>query len=164
MPFGRDGGAAGGARRLAHAVLGGWSVSPILTMTSGRPLNLTVNGNPSNTGQSDRPNVVGEWRLDDPAVERWFNTDAFVANQRYTRGNAPRNLLRGPGRFNVDLALRRGFDFSARLRGEVRLESFNATNTPPLGNPNTQVGNPNFGRILNAGPGRSNQLSIKVIF
>jgi hypothetical protein len=123
-----------------------------------------VNGNPSNTGQSDRPNVVGDWQLEDPTVLQWFNTAAFVANDRYTLGNASRNLLRGPGTFNVDLSLRKAFTFTRRLRGEVRFESFNATNRPPLGSPNTQVGNPNFGRILTAGPARSNQLSVKVLF
>ena len=50
------------------------------------------------------------------------------------------------------------------LRGEVRIEQFNATNTTPFGNPNTQVGNPNFGRILTAGPGRSTQFSVKLLF
>ena len=43
-------------------LLGGWSVSPIVTVTSGAPLNLTVNGNPSNSSGTDRPNVVGDWR------------------------------------------------------------------------------------------------------
>jgi hypothetical protein len=165
IPFGRDTTqAASGGKRIALAVLGGWSISPILSISSGAPLNLTVNGNPSNTGQSDRPNVVGDWQLENPTVEQWFNTSAFVANDRYTYGNATRNLLRGPGTFNLDLALRKAFPISGRVRGEVRLESFNATNTPPLGNPNTQVGNPNFGRILTAGPARSNQVSMKVLF
>ena len=38
------------------------------------------------------------------------------------------------------------------------------TNTTPFNNPNTQVGNPNFGKILSAGPGRSTQFSVKVLF
>jgi len=43
-------------------------------------------------------------------------------------------------------------------------ESFNATNTPALGNPNTQVGNVNFGRISTAGAARSNQVAVKLSF
>jgi hypothetical protein len=161
IPYGRTQDTGGGVTR---AILGGWSVSPILTIVSGAPLNLTVNGNPSNTGQSDRPNVVGEWKLDNPTEDAWFNTAAFVANDRYTLGNAPRNLLRGPGTFNLDLALRKVFAITSGVRGEVRVEQFNATNTTPFGNPNTQVGNPNFGRILTAGPGRSTQFSVKLLF
>jgi len=47
-----------------------------VTVSSGLPLNLTVNGTPSNTGSVavDRPNVVGDWQLADPAVQQWFNT------------------------------------------------------------------------------------------
>ena len=142
----------------------GLSLSPIVSIASGAPLNLTVNGNPANTGQNDRPNVVGDWELDDPTPQQWFNTAAFVANDRYTFGNAPRNLLRGPGTFNLDVVLRKSFRLSDRLTADLRFESFNATNTTPLGNPNTQVGNVNFGRISSAGAARSNQVALKLSF
>jgi hypothetical protein len=142
----------------------GLSVSPIVTIASGAPLNLTVNGNPANTGQNDRPNVVGDWELDNPTPEQWFNTAAFVANDRYTFGNAPRNLMRGPGTFNLDVVVRKSFKLSDRVSADLRFESFNATNTTPFGNPNTQVGNVNFGRISSAGAARSNQVAIKLSF
>ena len=38
------------------------------------------------------------------------------------------------------------------------------TNTTPFGNPNTQVGNVNFGRISSAGAARSNQVALKLSF
>jgi hypothetical protein len=123
-----------------------------------------VNGNPANTGQNDRPNVVGDWELDHPTPEQWFDTAAFVANDRYTFGNAPRNLLRGPGLFNLDVVLKKSFKVSDRVTADLRFESFNATNTTPLGNPNTQVGNVNFGRISSAGAARSNQVALKLSF
>ena len=149
---------------MANAALGGWSLSPIVTVASGAPLNLTVNGNPANTGQNDRPNVVGDWELENPTPERWFNTAAFAANDRCTFGNAPRNLLRGPGSVNLDVVLRKSFRVSDRVSADLRFESFNATNTPALGNPNTQVGNVNFGRISSAGAARSNQVAVKLSF
>ena len=96
--------------------------------------------------------------------ERWFNTGAFVANDRYTFGNAPRNLMRGPGSVNLDVVLRKSFRISDRVGADLRFESFNATNTPALGNPNTQVGNVNFGRISSAGSARSNQVAVKLSF
>ena len=142
----------------------GFSVSPILTITSGSPLNLSVNGNPSNTSGSDRPNVVGDWEVDDPTAERWFNTEAFAANAPYTFGNAPRNLLRGPGYFNLDLAVRKTFQLSERMSVDLRFESFNLTNAVNLGDPNTQVGNQNFGRISSAGVARHNQVAVKLLF
>jgi hypothetical protein len=160
LPFGRDRQAGSWAR----AALGGWSLSPIVTVASGLPLNLTVNGNPANTGQADRPNVVGDWRVEHPTVEQWFNTTAFVANDRYTYGNAPRNLLRGPGLFTIDLSARKSFRLTSKVSADIRVESFNLTNTPAFGAPNTQVGNPNFGRISSAGAARSNQLAVKLLF
>ena len=164
LPFGRDRAIGSTWGGVANAALGGWSLSPIVTLASGAPLNLTVNGNPANTGQNDRPNVVGDWELENPTPERWFNTAAFAANDRYTFGNAPRNLLRGPGSVNLDVVLRKSFRVSDRVSADLRFESFNATNTPALGNPNTQVGNVNFGRISSAGAARSNQVALKLSF
>jgi hypothetical protein len=164
LPFGHDRAVGRTWGGVTNAALGGWSLSPIVTLASGAPLNLTVNGNPANTGQNDRPNVVGDWELDHPTPEQWFNTAAFVANDRYTFGNAPRNLLRGPGLFNLDVVLKKSFKVSDRVTADLRFESFNATNTTPLGNPNTQVGNVNFGRISSAGAARSNQVALKLSF
>ena len=158
---------------LVASLVNGWETFGIVTLQTGRPFTVALLSEIDNSGTgrsilgfgaNDRPNLIGDPELSNSTTLQWFNTAAFVANDRYTLGNAQRNLLRGPGVFNLDLALRKSFNFSQRLRGEVRVESFNATNTPPLGNPNTQVGNPNFGRILSAGPGRSNQLSVKVLF
>ena len=64
---------------------------------------------------------------------------AFVANAPYTFGNAPQNLLRGPG--YVQPRLRRSASRSGsrpRVTADLRFESFNATNRVNLGNPNTQ--------------------------
>jgi carboxypeptidase family protein/TonB-dependent receptor-like protein len=149
---------------VTNALLGGWSISPILTATSGSPLDLTVNGNPSNSSGTDRPDVVGSWQLDHPTADAWFNTAAFVANAPYAFGNAPKNLLRGPGYFTLDVAVRKGFQLSNRVRADLRFESFNVTNAVNLGNPNTQVGNVNFGRISSAGAARHNQVALRLNF
>lgn len=164
LPFGRGHRTGSNWHPVLDAVLGGWSLAPIFTYNAGSPLNLSVNGNPSNSGQTDRPNVVGDWRLDDPTVQRWFNTAAFAANAPFTLGNAGRNILVGPHRINLDAAAHKTFRISERVTAQLRLESFNFTNTPPLGNPNTQVGNPNFGVISSAGTQRNNQIGLKILF
>jgi len=129
------------------------------------PINLTVNGEPSNNGDtSDRPNVIGEWRLANPGVQEWFNTAAFVANAKYTYGNAGRNILRGPGLVNFDFGAHKSFRITERVTAQLRLESFNATNTPFFSAPNTQVGNPSFGQISSAGTPRDNQVGLKILF
>jgi hypothetical protein len=166
LPFGKGRAFGANWNRFANGVLGGWSVGPIVTVDSGLPLNLTVDGNPSNSGPygADRPNVVGNWQLPNPTVQEWFNTAAFVKNAPYTYGDAGRNILRGPGLFNLDLAAHKQFRISERFTAQLRLESFNATNTPPLGAPNTVVGSPQFGQISTAGTPRDNQIGLKILF
>ena len=51
-----------------------------------------------------------------------------------------------------------------RIRTQLRLESFNLTNTPPLGTPNATVGAASFGTITTAGNPRQIQLGLKVLF
>ncbi len=150
--------------RFTGAIFGGWSIAPIVTVNTGVPLNLTVNGEPANTGGADRPNVVGDWHLANPTVQRWFNTAAFAPNAPFTYGNAGRNILRGPGLFNLDLAAHKTFRLTERVTAQLRFESFNATNTPALGNPNTQLGNALFGQISSAGTPRDNQIGLKILF
>ncbi len=173
LPFGKGKTFGSTWNRFTDALLGGWSVGPILTLDTGMPLNLTVQGDPSNTGQqsntgnNDRPNVVGDWHLSDPTVQEWFNTAAFVANSKYTFGNAGRNILRGPGLFNLDVAAHKSFRITERISAQLRLESFNVTNTPALGSPNVQVGSPTFGQITSTATGtspRDNQLGLKILF
>jgi Carboxypeptidase regulatory-like domain len=168
LPFGRGRQFGSNWNRFTNGVLGGWSFAPIFTVDTGLPLNVTVNGNPSNTGSGvDRPNVVGKWQLANPSVGEWFNTAAFVANAPYTYGDAGRNIIRGPGLVDLDLALHKSFRITERVSAQLRVESFNATNTPALGAPNTVLGNALFGQITATAVGtssRDNQLGLKVVF
>ena len=66
--------------------------------------------------------------------------------------------------FSLDLAIRKGFQLTSRLRADLRVESFNVTNAPNFGNPNTQVGNVNFGRISGAGSARHSQVAVRLNF
>jgi hypothetical protein len=164
LPFGRHRQFGSNWNRATNVVLGGWSIDPIVTVDTGFPVNLTENVDNSNTGQIDRPNVVGDWHLAHPSVNEWFNTAAFVVNPEGTFGDAGRNILRAPGLFNLDLGAHKTFQLSERVGAQFRLESFNLTNTPPLGYPNAELGNPNFGKIQSAGTPRENQIALKVVF
>ncbi|MCI0366425.1 MAG: hypothetical protein L0219_21390, partial [Phycisphaerales bacterium] len=166
LPFGRGQTYLANANRLTDAALGGWSLGGITTISSGRMVELSVLGNPSNTGNPDRPNVVGEWRLDQNtrSLDRWFNTSAFVPNAPFTYGNAGRNLIEGPGEVNLDFAVFKYFPIREDIRLQFRAEAFNVTNTPAFGVPNAEVGNPVFGVIASAGRPRNFQLALKLIF
>jgi hypothetical protein len=164
LPFGRGKRFGSNWNAFTNGTLGGWAIDPIVTVTSGSPLNLTVNGEPANTGQNDRPNVVANSQLSNPTIQEWFNTAAFVANAPYTYGNAGRDIIFGPGLFNIDFAAHKTFQFTERVSGQLRGEIFNLTNTPPLGNPNTTVGSSLFGQVTSAGNPRQIQFGFKVLF
>ena len=72
--------------------------------------------------------------------------------------------MRGPAYRNLDLALMRRVPLTGDRAFELRAEVFNATNTPPLGAPNTTVGAAAFGTITSAGDPRVVQLAVKFLF
>ncbi|MFB3902135.1 MAG: carboxypeptidase regulatory-like domain-containing protein [Acidobacteriota bacterium] len=167
LPFGTGKTYLADMHPVVNSILGGWSCAGIAVLSSGRPVNLGVMGNPSNTGMPDRPNVLKDWRLskEERSIDRWFDTTAFVANAPYTYGNAARNLLEGPGSVNFDFALYKDFRITNERRLQVRVEAFNLFNTPQFGAPNAIVGNSNFGKISSIdGRPRNLQIGLKFIF
>jgi hypothetical protein len=100
-----------------------------------------------------------------PTIQEWFNTSVFTKNAALTYGDVGRDILRGPGVFNLDFAAHKSFQITERVSAQLRLESFNITNTPALGPPGTVLGaTSTFGVISSAGPPRDNQIALKVLF
>ena len=143
-----------------------WQVGMVLQARSGAPLTPSTTGNLSLTGLGNqRPLIVGDPDLDDPTADKWFNTAAFAPNTPGLWGNTPKGFLRGPGFWNVDLALTRNIGVGQAKHVEVRVECFNVFNHVALANPNVTFGNPNFGRITStAGGPRIMQFASKFVF
>lgn len=183
LPFGHGRKWASSLNRYADAAVGGWSVDPIVSFSTGLPFNLTVSGNPSNSGQgsldgnNDRPNLNPADPNFKAAVNpvtgkptrtraQWFNTDAFVANAPYTFGNVGRNTLRGASFVDLDLALHKRFKITERVSTQLRLESFNLANHNNLALPNAVLGTATFGQITSSASSSARELQggIKVLF
>jgi hypothetical protein len=135
--------------------LGGWNVSGLLYLRSGLPFTVTQSGTMLSTGvTNNRPDRVGDPNgLSDPTIDRWFDTSAFVrtTDATGTFGNAGRNIVRGPGQFNIDASLIKATKFG-RFAHELRVEVFNVLNHPQFdrpgnGNSGAQLGNASFGQI-----------------
>lgn len=145
-----------------------FTLSGVATLQSGVPLTIaqTTNHNAFAGFGTERPNLIGDPEL--PAGERstsrWFNTAAFAAAPAFTLGSSSRNPVRGPGYRNLDVALMRRVTIAGSKVLELRAEVFNATNTPPLGAPNTTVGAAAFGTIASAGDPRVVQMAVKFVF
>lgn len=110
-------------------------------------------------------------RLASPALpgsqrttDRWFNTGAFAQAPQFSIGSSSRNPVEGPGYRTLDGMLGKTFRLTERTGLEFRVESFNATNTPPLGNPNGIFGNAAFGTITTALDPRVYELVLKLHF
>ncbi|WP_255462531.1 carboxypeptidase-like regulatory domain-containing protein [Granulicella sp. WH15] len=183
LPFGHRRKLGSSWNRYANAALGGWSVDPIVSYSTGLPFNLTVNGNPSNSGQgsldgnNDRPNLNPADSNFNAAVNpatgkptrnrtQWFNTNAFVANAPYTFGNVGRNTLRAADFVNLDLALHKRFKITGRVSTQLRLEGFNVANHNNLAAPNAAVGTATFGQVTSSAStsARELQAGVKVLF
>ena len=158
---------------ILEKVLGGWTVSGIVAMQSGRPFTaalLPENDN-SNTGRSslgfgsnDRPNVSGDPTLSTRGREQWFNTAAFSLPAYGTFGNTGRNTLDGPGYQNVNLALLKQVPLPSRARLQLRAEAFNLLNRVNFDLPDNFYGSPTFGQILSAQSPRHIQFGARLMF
>jgi hypothetical protein len=129
--------------------LGGWRVNGSLYWRTGLPLTITQPGPMASTGiMNPRPDRIGDGRAENPTIDQWFDPTAFriTADSTGTFGTAGRNIVRGPGQFNVDLSLVKRTRFGG-VQSELRVEAFNALNHPQFGQPNGQFGTAAFGRI-----------------
>jgi hypothetical protein len=154
----------------ANSILGGWSLDSIVTVTSGRPFTVTVNGTPSNSGQTDRANIVGDPNAvsGGRTVAHFFNTSAFAANAPYTYGNERRNSIIGPDYSDLDFALEKEAQlFSMKdqpVSLQFRWDVFDVFNHPTFGFPGNVLGTPTFGQLTSANNPRQMQLALKLIW
>jgi hypothetical protein len=160
-PFLQDG--------VGGAVLGGWQISTIISMSSGFPRTAYVGTDRSNTGGGqDRPNATGldpTLPGDQQSIARWFNTDAYVLQPLGSFGNAGRNTFTGPGITNVDASIIRNFRMAASKTLQFRLEAFNLLNNPIWNDPNTTLTSPLYGTInTTRRPMREMQVALKFVF
>ena len=153
LPFGPGKGPGNGARRLAGKLIEGWTVSPIITLQTGLPFTPTLVTPVANTGTFSRPDRVASGVLRRRTPDRWFDESAFTTPALYTFGNAGRNILTGPGTYQVDVSFGKKFevDDEGRRFVQFRAEIFNLFNTPQFNNPVAAIGSPSVGRILSAG-------------
>jgi hypothetical protein len=164
------------AHAFARALMNGWQLNVAASHNSGTPFTvsdsanvaLQANSPPISGFPASRPNLVSDPNAGPHTVDAWLNRSAFqrlnVLTQAGQFGNAGRNIARGPGYTNVDLALVREFRFVRDSRLQVRAEVFNVANHANFGLPVADLNSPSFGRILSAGPPRLMQFAVRLSF
>ena len=177
-----------------HWGLIGWQISGITSVHSNVPFTPVLafdNAGTQSLLLSQRPDLIGNpyggscpngARVGTPPC--WFNPSAFALPRPGQFGTAGRNVLRGPGFSEVDLALRKSFQLGEGMHLSLGAEAFNLVNHPNFAVPsNTQspltfggngdaifkdaAGNfaKNVGRIFTTvGAGRQIQLAARFVF
>jgi hypothetical protein len=166
LPIGKGRRLLSSAQGAAEVLLGGWETSGIVVMQSGAPFTVRSGRDRANTGSgSQRPNRVSDGKIDNPTLDRWFDTNAFVMNDLYTWGNAGRNILRGDGLEGWDASMMKNFKIREAVSVQFRFEFFNAFNHADFSNPDTNLSSGNFGMVFGTrNSPRIGQVALKLVF
>lgn len=160
--------------RILDGIVGGWTLSTIITFQSGLPLDIGMS-EPTLDDGNQRPNVICNPNSGVSAHrsaltgQSTFNTSCFADPGLEQPGNAPRYFsnLRTDGIHNVDLSIEKAFVPREGMRLEVRAEFFNFFNTPRFAAPNNLWGDSTFGQISSTALGstpRHGQLGVRFEF
>jgi len=162
--------------------ISGWKIAGIMTKTTGPPIIVATGIDQALTGQAgnQRPNITPGFTVSSMqvgTVNQWYNPLGYTLQPIGTEGNAGRDILRGPGVFNLDASLikdTRITKISEQFTLQFRAEFFNILNHENFGIPNLSLftsssgtRNPAAGQIVSSNPGtipREIQFALKVIF
>jgi hypothetical protein len=176
------------SNKFAHSTLGGWSVDSFIFARTAPPVDV-VSGLVYADGIDlyPRPDVV-------PGVPlvlygsqypggKAFNPAAFTPPPTGQQGDFGRNVLRGFGAWQADVAFQRQFRLTEKVGLRFRGEFFNLFNHPNFGPPTNSLTSPLFGQstqtlasslaggdnagfnpLYQIGGPRSIQLALKLVF
>ncbi len=171
---------------FARAITKDWQVSPLASLYTGNPIQLTSGKDVSLSTQNlDRPTVILPDQVypTQQTPAEFFNPNAFTCAGPGTGtqggvsgvntacagtgvfGNLGRNAVYGPSKVNFDVALSRQFKFSERWKMEFRSDFFNILNHGNWQTVGTSVSSgATFGQVTAFGSPRLIQLAMKFYF
>jgi hypothetical protein len=162
-----------------------WQLAPILQLKSAQLFSVYTGTDVAlTTVGSQTPHLTGNPYPSDQNINHWIDASAFTRATPGTYGTVAYNAFKGPGVFQLNMALSRTFAIREGQSFQLRAEAFNLPNhlnpfTPGNGPNNGQRGGqvsltaPNFGQITNdisgnngltAGDYRVIQFALKFVF
>jgi hypothetical protein len=135
---------------IASVIAGNWELTTSALARTGFPVNVLMPSSyiaPDGATGEERPDLVPGVSLTPPGgrtVAQWINTAAFAYPGTYSTtgfGNAPRDLVRGPGTWQIDMSADKSFHLWERGQLQFRSEFYNIFNHPQLGQPNATCNN-----------------------
>jgi len=172
--------------KAAQILAGNWKMSTIFTANTG-PYSSPTTGT-TVQGAGGTPNFVPgqSVEVDNPTIDKWFNTAAFSAPTAPVNGTcsggskvgaaflgspcygtAGRGIIQGPGAWNINMSLSRNFNANVKdapVQFAVRIEAFNVLNHTRFAPPVTNMNSADYGKILFANSPRAMQGSLKMTF
>jgi hypothetical protein len=174
LPFGRGKAFASGANKVVNAVIGGWSVSPIVAFRTGFP--MPVSGASDESGTFSRgprancnslPKITGETPIAGTTGGfQWFTNNGNFTNPGVgSFGTCAVQLggLRGPHYTDVDLSIHKDFSITERFKLQFRTDFINAFNHVQANAPNMGLGS-TMGQVTSAQPPRNIQFALKLYY
>ena len=169
LPFGHDKYWLS-AKTPWRAIFGDWEWSGDWSLASGMPLTPRVLGDFTDvsrgTNGTIRADVVPAqpFTVANPSIGEWFNTAAFTAPPTGQYGDARRNSIEGPGSLLFDMAFTKLFPLGEMRMLELRASASNIFNHPQFAAIDTTVNSPTFGRVIEAAPMRTIQMTARFRF
>jgi hypothetical protein len=174
------------SKGLEHSFLGGWQLNAILTAQSGLPIVSPYTASNSPDANSGAYSSGINPAISHPTRQRWFNTcyidlsgqrqNCASANEQAAWIQQPPDTLTTLSPYlsnvrtsippNIDISFFKEFVIHEKVRVQVRAESFNFTNTPRFGAPNTTLTSAAFGTVADTQTNdpRSWSLSTRLTF
>jgi hypothetical protein len=179
LPFGRDRRYMSNASPVADAILGGWMIAGINTVSPGEMVTLTYTPTAAQQvsgiqqdfrgANNYRPNVNGDPYVPEGErnINNWLSrtTVTVPTDPSQPFGNAPRNSVRGPLLWTVDMVMSKRFNMPWRNGSfEFRGEFFNLLNRTNFRAPNGNRSAGAYGTITTTYDPRIIQFGFKASF
>lgn len=162
LPFGHGRRFGSNWNKAFDTAFGGWQLNTIVQAQNGTPFTVTYPQYGGNV--SIRASHNGSVGLPHSPSGYWFDPTGFYKPALGTDGNLGRNGVYGPGLASGDVSIFKNLPITERIKAELRAEAFNLTNTPQFTNPDSNVGDGNFGRISATRQYSERQLQMAVRF
>ncbi len=174
FPFGHGQRFGSSVNRALELAIGGWQTNLIGLFATGQPFELST----GQTNMGNYPDRVGSISYPKQIDGLWVSPSAFSfsnipvvsganAIAVYTReGSLGRDQVYGPGFRTINLGLQKNLNLSERFSLELHGDAFNVLNTPQFTSPDSNVSDPNFGKIsgTRGNSARQIQLSSRLVF
>ena len=146
LPFGKD--QHWLTTGLGGKIAGGWRVTGLLSRFSGLPFTVTSSATslnaPGSTQTADqvvpKVQILGGHGPNEP----YFNPNAFLPVTAVRFGTSGRNIVFGPGLFNLNGGVYRTFSLTERFKLQFRADAYGLTNTAQFSNPAAVASNASF--------------------